>query len=66
VCCKVVVPFAVPFVEIYVPRNCADDAYVQGEGDVLADGCSYRLLPKQQSAILVYKQPLGKLFANQQ
>jgi hypothetical protein len=55
-----------PFVEIYVPRNCADAAYVQGEGDVLADGCSYRLLPKQQSAILVYKQPLGKLFANQQ
>jgi hypothetical protein len=57
VCCKVVVPFAVPFVEIYVPRNWADAAYVQGEGDVMADGCSYRLLSKQQSAILVYKQP---------
>jgi hypothetical protein len=28
VSCKVG-PFAVPFVEIYVPRNCADAAYVQ-------------------------------------
>jgi hypothetical protein len=31
-----------------VPRNCADAAFVQSEGDVLAYGCSYRLLLKQQ------------------
>jgi hypothetical protein len=58
VSCKVV-PFAVRFVEIYVPRNCADAAYVQSaltkstKNDVLASSLAHKLIETNVNAYAV-------------